>query len=418
MSRIKRLTADPVLIGTALALSLYGVAMVYSAGQTDVLGAAASAWKLQLQWVVLGILAAFVVSRGTLRFIDWVATPLYLISILTLLLMLRFGGGAGTAASSHAWLVIAGHRLGQPSELAKIATVLMLAKELAVFRQPPRSLLELWKPAMTVLVPFVLIAVQPDLGSSLVFIGVFFAMLWWAGVEWRMLVLLASPGISLVLAFSTGLWGAWFVLLMGLVFWYRPYLFESVSLVLANVVMGVVAPKLWGRLAPYQQHRLLTFIDPNIDPRRTGWHVLQSKVAIGSGGWIGKGYLAGTQKRLAFLPEQHTDFIFAVLGEELGFIGVTVALVLFLILLRRAVKIAASASEPIGSLTAFGLAAVWLVHIIVNVGMTLNLMPITGIPLPFFSYGGSFMLACWISIGLLARIASEARGAQTLEGGL
>ena len=262
------------------------------------------------------------------------------------------------------------------------------------------------------------IAVQPDLGSSLVFIGVFFAMLWWAGVEWRMLVLLASPGISLVLAFSTGLWGAWFVLLMGLVFWYRPYLFESVSLVLANVVMGVVAPKLWGRLAPYQQHRLLTFIDPNIDPRRTGWHVLQSKVAIGSGGWIGKGYLAGTQKRLAFLPEQHTDFIFAVLGEELGFIGVTVALVLFLILLRRAVKIAASASEPIGSLTAFGLAAVWLVHIIVNVGMTLNLMPITGIPLPFFSYGGSFMLACWISIGLLARIASEARGAQTLEGGL
>ena len=418
MSRIKRLTADPVLIGTALALSLYGVAMVYSAGQTDVLGAAANAWRLQLQWVVLGIIAAFVVSRGTMRFIEWVATPLYLISILTLLLMLRFGGGAGTAASSHAWLVIAGHRLGQPSELAKIATVLMLAKELAVFRQPPRSLLELWKPAMTVLVPFVLIAVQPDLGSSLVFIGVFFAMLWWAGVEWRMLVLIASPGISLVLAFSTGLWGAWFVLLMGLVFWYRPYLFESVSLVLANVVMGVVAPKLWGRLAPYQQHRLLTFIDPNIDPRRTGWHVLQSKVAIGSGGWIGKGYLAGTQKRLAFLPEQHTDFIFAVLGEELGFIGVTVALVLFLILLRRAVKIAASASEPIGSLTAFGLAAVWLVHIIVNVGMTLNLMPITGIPLPFFSYGGSFMLACWISIGLLARIASEARGAQTLEGGL
>jgi rod shape determining protein RodA len=332
--------------------------------------------------------------------------------------MLRFGGGAGTAASSHAWLVIAGHRLGQPSELAKIATVLMLAKELAQFRQPPRSLLELWKPAMTVLVPFVLIAVQPDLGSSLVFIGVFFSMLWWAGVEWRMLVLIASPGISLVLAFSTGLWGAWFVLLMGLVFWYQPYLFESVGLVLANVVMGVVAPKLWGRLAPYQQHRLLTFIDPNIDPRRTGWHVLQSKVAIGSGGWIGKGYLAGTQKRLAFLPEQHTDFIFAVLGEELGFIGVTVALVLFLILLRRAVKIAASASEPIGSLTAFGLAAVWLVHIIVNVGMTLNLMPITGIPLPFFSYGGSFMLACWISIGLLARIASEARGAQTLEGGL
>src|SRR5262249_38165916 len=159
-------------------------------------------------------------------------------------------------ASSHSWLMIAGRRLGQPAELVKITTVLMLARQLAVFRQPPRSLLELWKPAIVVLVPFTLIMAQPDLGSALVFIGVFFAMLWWAGVEWRMLVLLASPGISLILAFSTGLWGAWFVLLMGLVFWYRPYLLESVSLVLANVAMGVVAPKLWGRLAPYQQHRL------------------------------------------------------------------------------------------------------------------------------------------------------------------
>ena len=138
-------------------------------------------------------------------------------------------------------------------------------------------------------------------------------------------------------------------------------------------------------------------------------------MAIGSGGWFGNGYLQGPQKRLAFLPEQHTDFIFAVLGEELGFLGVTLALVLFLVLLRRAVRIASSASEPVGSLAAFGLASVWVVHIIVNVGMTLNLMPITGIPLPFFSYGGSFMLSCWLSIGLLARIASEARGAQTAD---
>ena len=418
MTRVRRLFADPVLVGTALALSFYGVAMVYSAGQTDVTSSAATAWRLQLQWLALGFTAAFIVSRGTMRFIEWVATPAWLLSCLMLVLTLRFGGGAGTAASSHSWLMIAGHRLGQPSELVKITTVLMLARQLAQFRQPPRSILELWKPGLVVFVPFALIMAQPDLGSALVFIGVFFAMLWWAGVEWRMLVLLASPGISLILAFSTGLWGAWFVLLMALVFWYRPYLFESISLVLANVVMGVVAPKLWGRLAPYQQHRLLTFIDPNIDPRRSGWHVLQSKVAIGSGGWLGKGYLEGTQKRLAFLPEQHTDFIFAVIGEELGFIGVTVALVLFLVILRRAVKIAASASEPVGSLTAFGLAAVWLVHIIVNVGMTLNLMPITGIPLPFFSYGGSFMLACWISIGLLARIASEARGAQTGDFGM
>jgi rod shape determining protein RodA len=291
----------------------------------------------------------------------------------------------------------------------------MLAKQLAVFRTTPRSIMELWRPALVVFIPFVLIMAQPDLGSALVFVGVFFAMLYWAGVDWRMLVLIASPGISLILASRIDLWGAWFVLLLVLVFLYRPYLIEGVALVLANIVMGVVAPILWYRLAPYQKNRLLTFLDPSVDPRHAGWHVLQSKVAIGSGGWVGRGYLAGSQKRLAFLPEQHTDFIFAVLGEELGFLGVAVALGLFLVLLRRSVRIAANASEPVGSLTAFGLAAVWVVHIVVNVGMTLNLMPITGIPLPFFSYGGSFMLSCWLSIGLLGRIASEGRGAGTSE---
>ncbi|MDQ2931088.1 MAG: FtsW/RodA/SpoVE family cell cycle protein, partial [Gemmatimonadota bacterium] len=153
----------------------------------------------------------------------------------------------------------------------------------------------------------------------------------------------------------------------------------------------------------------------SIDPRNSGWHVIQSQVAIGSGGWIGKGFLGGTQKRLAFLPEQHTDFIFAVVGEELGLLGVTVALSLFLFLILRAVRTASNANDSFGSLVAFGLAASWLVHVTVNVGMTLNLMPITGIPLPFFSYGGSFMLACWLSIGLMTRISSEGRGGRVGE---
>ncbi|HUO52219.1 MAG TPA: rod shape-determining protein RodA [Gemmatimonadaceae bacterium] len=411
----RRLLADPALVVIALLLSLYGIAMVYSAGQTDVLTPAASAWRLQLQWLAVGLVAAFVVSRATMRFIEWAAVPAYFIMLVVLVAMLKLGGGAGPAASSKSWLIIAGHRLGQPSELAKVITVLMLARELARFREPPRSLFDLWRAVLIVMVPCVLILAEHDLGSAIVLVPVLFAMLWWIGTDWRLLVLLASPAVSLVLAFSTGLWGAWFLLFLAIVFWYRPYLVESTSLVLANLAMGVVAPKLWERLAPYRQHRLLNFIDPSFDPLRSGWHVMQSKVAIGSGGWLGKGYLGGTQKRLAFLPEQHTDFIFAVLGEELGFIGVLVALALFLLLLRRVVRIASSASEPVGSLVAVGLGAVWLVHIIVNIGMTLNLMPITGIPLPFFSYGGSFMVSSWISIGILARIASEGRGARTGE---
>lgn len=409
---MKRVVADYPLVLVALLLSLYGLAMVYSAGQTDVPTVATHAWVAQIRWLIVALIGAYVVSRASVRFYEWVALPAYIFTCVLLLALLKFGGGAGDAASTKSWLTIAGHRLGQPAELAKVAVVLMLARELAARRQAPKSLLELWRPAVVVLIPWVLIMLQPDLGSGMVFIGIFFAMLYWSGVPLPLLVLIASPAVSLILAFNTSLWGAWFLLLLALVLWYKPYMLEGVGLMTANVVMGVVAPLLWQGLAPYQRHRIQVFLNPTLDPRRAGWHVIQSQVAIGSGGWFGKGYLAGTQKRLAFLPEQHTDFIFAVVGEELGFLGVTLALALFFYLLLRAMRVAANANDSFSTLVAFGLASSWLVHIIVNVGMTLNLMPITGIPLPFFSYGGSFLAACWVSIAILVRISSEGRGSR------
>jgi rod shape determining protein RodA len=320
------------------------------------------------------------------------------------------GKGGGTAASTKSWIAIGGHRLGQPSELMKLTVVLMLAKVLASRPESPHSMSDLWKPILTVGIPWIVIMLQPDLGTGIVFIGIFFVMLFWAGTPWPLLVLLASPVISLVLSFSTTLWGAWFFVLLALVLRYRPYLIEGILLLVINIVVGVFAPVVWERLAPYQRNRLLVFLDPSVDPRNAGYHVIQSKVAIGSGGLLGNGFLMGPQKRLAFLPEQHTDFIFAVVGEELGFIGVTVALALFLMLFLRITNIAERANEPYSSLVAFGLMGCWLVHIVVNVGMTLNLMPITGIPLPFFSYGGSFMLASWLAIGILMRISHEGRG--------
>jgi rod shape determining protein RodA len=255
-----------------------------------------------------------------------------------------------------------------------------------------------------------IIMLQPDLGTGIVFIGIFFAMLYWAGVAWPLLILIASPAISLILSFSVGLWGAWFFILLALVLWYRPYLIEGIVLMVLNVATGVIAPMMWEKLAPYQQNRLKVFIDPSADPRASGYHVIQSKVAIGSGGFFGKGFTMGTQKRLAFLPEQHTDFIFSVVGEELGFLGVTVALALFLWLFLRITQVAERANDSFSSLVAFGLMSSWFVHVLVNVGMTLNLMPITGIPLPFFSYGGSFMLASWLAVGILMRISGEGRG--------
>ena len=410
MSTPRRRIADPTLVALAVALSVFGIAMVYSAGQTDVPTLVERLYRQQIIWFVLGLSAAYAISRASVRFLDWVTTPAYAASCLILFVLLFVGAGAGTAASTKSWLAIGGVRLGQPSELAKIAVVLMLARILASRKEAPKSLMDLWQPALAVFVPWVLIMRQPDLGTGIVFIGIFFAMLFWSGVSWQLLVMVASPVVSLILAFGPGVWGAWFLVLIALVLWYRPYLVEGVAVVLANVVTVVVAPLVWDKMSPYQQKRLLVFIDPSADPRASGYHVIQSQVAIGSGGWLGKGFTLGSQKRLAFLPAQHTDFIFPVVGEELGFLGVTVALALFMFLLLRSVRIAARSTDPFPSLVAFGLASAWFVHIVVNVGMTLNLMPITGIPLPFFSYGGSFMLMCWLSVGILVRISGEGRG--------
>ncbi|MFN8572588.1 MAG: rod shape-determining protein RodA [Gemmatimonadaceae bacterium] len=408
---IRRAFADYPLVLIALLLSAYGVAVVYSAGQTDVpVPYVEGAWKRQLVWLGISIVAAWTVSRASVRFLDWVATPAYVLGIVLLAVTLVIGSGAGTAASMKGWITIGGMRIGQPAELAKVCVVLMLAKVLSASRNAPKSLLELWKPAVVVLVPWILVMAQPDLGTGMVFIGIFFAMLFWSGVSARLLLLVASPAISLVLAFSTGLWGAWFLLLLAVVILYKPYIVEGVVLVVANVLMGVAAPLLWERLEPHQQARLLVFLDPSQDPKATGYHVIQSKIAIGSGGWVGKGFTLGSQKRLAFLPAQHTDFIFSVVGEELGFVGVTVALFFFLMLFLRAIRVSTRASDSFSSLVAFGIIGSWFVHVAENVGMTLSLMPVTGIPLPFFSYGGSFLLACWISVGILVRISSEGRG--------
>jgi rod shape determining protein RodA len=410
-ARGRAIPADWPLMALALTLTAFGIAMVYSAGQTDVPSFVTGIWKTQLMWFGLGIFMAYVISRMSVRFLEFVSLPVYVgACFLLLVVLLGLGSGAGTAASTKSWLSIGGVRLGQPSELAKVAVVLMLARVLAGQRKAPDTLFGLWKPALIVILPWLLIMAQPDLGTAIVFLGIFFAMLFWSGVAWPLLVMAASPAISLVLAFGPGVWGAWFLMLLALVSWYRPALVEGVVLVATNFVMGVVAPVLWERLNPYQQRRLLVFLDPSSDPRASGYHVIQSQVAVGSGGFLGKGFTEGSQKRLAFLPEQHTDFIFPVVGEELGFIGVSLALGLFLVFFLRTVRIAARATNPFASLAAFGMCAAWFTHVIVNVGMTIGLMPITGIPLPFFSYGGSFMLATWLGVGILALVSAEGRG--------
>jgi len=400
---------DRRLLGVVLALAGYGLLMLYSAGRTDVPTIVSTIWLRQLIWLALGIVCAALVFRLSPRLLEWATPYVYGVAVFVLFLTLLFGTGAGTAAGTHSWISINGVRLGQPAELAKLAVILMLARWLAERREPPASLRDLAFPGLITLAPFLLVLLQPDLGSAIVFVAILFSMLYWAGTRPALLLLLGSPVIGLVLAFSTAVWGAWIVLLFGLVLWVRPYIWEGLAVVLANVAMGVIALPFWRHLAPYQQNRLLAFLNPEADPRATGWHIIQSKVAIGSGGWFGKGFTHGTQKRLAFLPAQHTDFIFPVVGEELGFAGVSVALALFALLLFVLLRVARRATDPFSSFCVFGIAGMLFAHIVENVGMAVNLMPVTGIPLPFFSYGGSFLLTCALAIGVSLRVAWESR---------
>jgi rod shape determining protein RodA len=400
---------DRNLVLASLGLMMFGLATLYSAGQTDVPTRAAGVWHRQFVWLGVGIIACGVIYNISLRVLEWLAPALYGFSILLLGLVLIVGTGAGTAESSHSWLSIGGHQIGQPSELANVATVLMLARFLSSRKEAPRSLKDLIGPALIVGVPFLMVLKQPDLGSALVFVGIFFAMLFWSGVRPRLLFLMATPGISLLLAFNTLTWSAWIIVFVLILIAWRPYVWDWTMFLAANVAMGAIAMPLWTRLAPYQQNRLLTFLNPEVDPRAAGYHAIQSRVAIGSGGWFGTGYTDGPQKRLAFLPEQHTDFVFSVVGEELGFLGVFVALSLFLTLFLILVRVARRAPDPFSSLVVFGIVGLFFTHVFENVGMTVNLMPITGIPLPLFSYGGSFFIICLLCLGVALRVAYDSR---------
>lgn len=406
---MRRSGLDRPLMVVVVLLITFGVLMVYSAGQTDVPSAARGLWLRQIVWVGLAIIAAAVAFRVNSRILEWGAPGIYALGLLLLVLTLLVGTGAGSAASSKSWLQIGGIRIGQPVELAKLATILLLARYLSSRREPPDSLRQLVAPGMIAAVPFLLVLRQPDLGSAIVFVGILFAMLFWAGVSPRLLLLLISPIVSLLLAADTRWWGAWMLLLFFLLLLWRAYVAEGVLIYLVNAAMGVLAIILWNNLKPYQQKRLTSFLNPESDPVHAGYQAIQSKVAIGSGGIFGNGFLDGPQKRLAFLPEQPTDFIFAVLGEELGFVGVVAALSLFFVLFLILLRIARRATDPFSSLVVFGVLGLLFTHLFENVGMTINVMPITGIPLPFFSYGGSFLLGLGLAVGLVLRVAWDSR---------
>ena len=405
----KRWVGDPVLFLAALVMTSFGIAMIYSAGVLNIPSPITEGvWILQVQWAAISLVAFVVICQIGPRWIEWVAVPAYVLCVILLLATLFVGAGSGTAAGGRSFLEIGPIRF-QPSELAKLTTILALARYLGTRPEDPATLRALVNPAAIVGVPFVLIILQPDLGTALAFVGILFAALFWAGTPIGLLALLMSPGISLVLSFDPRIWTVSFVFLVLALYLYRYRLFlvESLAVVLANLAAGTISTPLWNSLADYQQNRILVFLDPSVDPRGAGYHVVQSMVAIGSGGLTGNGFTEGTQKRFDFLPEQHTDFIFSVIGEELGYLGTILTLLLFAVILYRLVRMAEGEADPFAGLVIFGIFGAWLVHVFVNVGMTVGMVPVTGIPLPFVSYGGTFLLMSWVAVAVAARLVGE-----------
>jgi rod shape determining protein RodA len=408
LNRFRSLIADPVLAVLVLLMSVFGVMMVYSAGVLEVpRDAAIGAWRRQLLWLGISLgLAIFLLLAVPLRWLDRLALPAYLAAVGMLTAVLFVGTGHGPAAATQRWLQF-GPLLVQPAQFANLAAVLLLARMIGRWRSPPESVLELWKPIVVVAVPSLLVMMQPDLGTALVFGAVLLAALYWGGTPVGIIFMLISPVIGLLIAWETFVWSVYMLGIIALVYFYRIPLRDKAIVLAANIAAGTVALPLWDSLAPYQQNRIIVFLDPTIDPRGAGYQLIQSQVAIGSGQLTGQGFLEGAQKRFAFLPEQHTDFIFSVVGEELGFIGGMAVVLAFALILWRLVRIAERSSDPFAGIAVFGIFAAWTTHIVVNIGMTLGIMPITGIPLPFLSYGGSFLMVTFLAAAIAQRVAAD-----------
>ncbi len=390
---------DPIMIGTALILSVIGVILIYSSQFTAGSGTSNTLYLKQILW--LGIaLVAFVLAVSIPLRMHEVFAYVYLLAIWGILALLVV---VGRDSGATRWIVL-GPAYLQPSELAKFAIIAALARYLAYGKRRilhPRTLACVF---ISVAITAALVLKQPDLGTSLVFWVVAVAMLFWAGANPGALFLILSPALSLILAYN---WIAWIVFFAGilvLLHFLRPNIWAAFTVVLANVSFGVITPIIWNRLLDYQKQRILTFLNPGTDPTGAGYQIIQSKVAIGSGGLLGKGFLDGTQSRLEFLPARHTDFIFSVAGEEFGLLGGLIIIGLFGLVMWRIVANGALARNRFNRYLAGGILAVIGFQMAINIGMTLGLAPVTGLPLPFISYGGSSLVGFWLMIGLMANI--------------
>lgn len=358
---------DWTLLGAVVLLVALGLTMVASATQFK--PADASTWGYvvrQAVWFGIGLAAMTVVVAVDYHVLARWTRGFYIVNLLGLLAVRLVGKETLGAAR---WIQV-GPVVIQPSEFAKLLIIITLAAYLARREGDMRDWRDLVMPALHILPPMALILAQPDLGTSLVLVAILYGMLYVGGVPGARLAGLGLGGLAL-----------------------------AVGYIIAHFQLGVPVP-----LKEYQLKRLIVFVNPESDPLGAGYHILQSETAVGSGRLLGRGLFAGTQNQLNYLPEQHTDFIFSVIGEELGFLGGVLVLGLFFVVLWRGLEAAAKARDLFGSLLAAGVVSMLGFHVLVNIGMTIGVMPVTGVPLPFISYGGSSLLTNSLAVGLLLNI--------------
>lgn len=316
----------------------------------------------QLVWGVVSFALFFIFSFIDYRFLLRVSYMLYLV-ILGLLISVFFFGTTGMGAQR--WIFFGGLSF-QPSEVAKISLILVLARYFAYIKKKGfMNFLTLAVPIGMTLLYLGLVLKQPDLGTALVILCIFVSIIFIVGFRFKYMGLITLIGM---------------------------------------LVLPFIGELIWGHLKDYQRKRILMFINPSSDPLGSGYHILQSKISIGSGGLTGKGFFGGTQTQLKFLPEGHTDFIFAAFSEEWGFVGVVVLLSLYLILLLYLMDVALKSKDISGMILAYGIVVMLSFHIIVNIGMTLAVLPVVGVPLPLMSYGGTFLVTTMISLGIIHNI--------------
>lgn len=390
-------------LATLLAiLILFGIVAIFTAS-TSKIGEQISVrdyWWRQLIFTIILCGVLYALFKLPMPIFDVVIVPLYILNLVFLILVLFTPAIKG----SHRWFNLFGFSY-QPSESAKLLTILLTARILS--KEHLSEFKQLLYGFLCILAPVLLIVIEPDFGTTLTFWISLIAMYIATGVPAFYILLMLSPVISIVASFHWALIVIWLLVLVGLLLWFRlSWVTVTVSTIL-NLFIAVIMPVFWSGLKDYQQNRILTFLDPLRDPLGAGYQIIQAKIAVGSGGTIGKGWLEGTQKNMNFLPEHHTDFIFSIIGEEFGFIGSFILLLLFFLLFWRITVAIREIRVQERKIAVAGIVGYLIMQTFINIGMNIGLVPTTGIPLPFISYGGSNLLINGLAIGVILKYLNE-----------